>query len=589
MSIVSKRLYNLRQNMNKYGISACIIPTSDPHLSEYIADCFKYREYFSGFDGSNGTLFVTLEKAFLLTDGRYFLQAENQLKDTSIKLIKSGIPGEPDIYELCESTLKQGDSIFIEPCFVSSNTFDKIVDRLSKKGISIVTDNNPVTISSALPAQAFEDIYELRTELCGFNRVEKLKIIREKISSAGADGLILTALDDIAWIYNLRGNDVKYTPVFYGYSYITADKAFLFVDPHAIKSISKTLIADKVELSDYTMFYKFLSKVSEKRIIVDKNYANAKVIHSLPSGTSIISSDNPVPSLKAIKNDIEIENMRKAHILDGIALVKFMRYIKSQRDNYTTEISASDKLLEFRKENRLFNSNSFETIAAYGDNAAIIHYAPTAETCKKLEAKGALLVDSGGQYDGGTTDVTRMFILGETSEKFKRDYTLVCKAMLKLQNMHFPLGAKSAVLDGIVRESLWHYGIDFRHGTGHGIGYMLSVHEGPNRISFKDTSSEILPGSITSDEPGIYIDGEYGIRMENALLCITDAETEYGKFCKFEPLTLCPIDIDAIDVSVLTDEDVRNINEYHTLVYNKLSPFMTGEDAKYLEAVTRQI
>ncbi len=589
MSIVNERLKSLRREMNKNGISACIIPTSDPHISEYIAECYKYREYFSGFNGSAGTLFVTLDKAFLLTDGRYFLQAEKQLLDTDIELIKSGVEGQPDLFELCTNNLSKGASVFADPHFFSANLYEKIKDKLSSFGINLSRSDNPITSASNMPSQSFEEIYELKAELSGIDRLTKLASIRQKMSTLDADGLILTSLDDIAWLYNLRGNDIQNAPLFYAYSYVTHDKAFLFADSSAIKTVTTSLLCDRIEILDYNSFIEFVSEIPESKIIADKNSVNAKIAQSLPDTVTIISSDNPVYALKAVKNDIEIQNMRNVHIYDGIALVKFMRYIKSVAGKNVSEISASDKLYELRRKNVLFNSNSFETISAYAENAAIIHYSPTEETNKQIEPLGALLVDSGGQYTGGTTDVTRMFILGETSPEFKRDYTLVCKAMLKLQGMHFPLGTKGAVIDGVVRESLWRHGIDFRHGTGHGIGYMLSVHEGPNRISFKDTSSEILPGTVTSDEPGIYIDGKYGIRMENTLLCVEAKETEFGKFCRFEPLTLCPIDLDAIDISFLTNDDIDNLNEYHKLVYDKLSPFMSEDDVKYLETVTRQI
>ncbi len=589
MSIIKERSTRLREEMKKCSVSACIIPTSDPHLSEYIPDCYKFREYFSGFDGSAGTLLFTLNKAYLFTDGRYFLQAEKQLKNSGIELIRSGVTGEPSITELCKKDLCEGDFVFVDTRLISAKHYEKLSSDLSKNGITLYSATNPVFEAASLPIQLFSEIKELDESLCGLNRNEKISDIRKKILDSDAEGVILTALDDIAWLYNLRGNDIENTPVFYSYAYVSLNDAYLFTDPEAVKKVSLSLIKDGIKIADYDKFTDFISKVSEKIIIADKNTVNEQIISSLPSDVRIISKANPVQNTKAIKNTTEIYNMKKAHITDGIALVKFMRLIKSAETGTYTELSAAQKLSELRSESEDYIYDSFETISAYAENAAIVHYSPTSESSKIIESKGALLVDSGAQYRGGTTDVTRMFILGETTPEFKRDYTLVCKAMLKLQNIHFPLGTKSAVLDGVVREPLWRYGVDFRHGTGHGIGYMLSVHEGPVRISFRDTASVIIPGMITSDEPGIYVDRKYGIRLENALLCVEDETTEYGKFCKFNPLTLCPIDLDGIDVSLLTKEDIDNINEYHELVREKLMPHLTGEDAAYLETVTRQI
>ncbi|MBQ4136903.1 MAG: aminopeptidase P family protein, partial [Clostridia bacterium] len=562
---------------------------SDPHLSEYVADCFKYREYFSGFDGSAGTLFITQKAAFLITDGRYFLQAEKQLESTGIDLVRSGMPGEPNLVDLCGQNLNGNDTVFVDPTLVSASFYEKLSTELSKHGISVCSESNPITEASHMPLQWFSEIVELDLSLCGISRKEKLGMIRSKMKEVGADGLILTSLDDVAWLFNLRGCDVENTPVFYSYGYVTQDNAFLFVDTQAAQGVLPSLETDDISVLKYNDFSEYISSINEKNVLVDKNTVNASVINSLPKDTTVIDAECPTQRLKAIKNKTEIDNMIKTHIYDGIALLRFMRYIKSSASDGVTEHGAARKLLEFRRECKEFNYNSFDTISAYAENAAIIHYSPSYESDKRIDRKGALLVDSGGQYNGGTTDVTRMFILGDTSPEFRRNYTLVCKAMLKLQNMHFPLGTKSAVLDGIVRETLWKYSIDFRHGTGHGIGYMLSVHEGPVRISYKDTVTEFVPGMVTSDEPGYYEDGKYGIRMENALLCVDAGETEYGKFCKFEPLTLCPIDIDGLDLSLLTSEDVDNVNKYHELVRNKLLPYLSLEDAEYLKIATRQI
>ncbi len=589
MSTINKRLSLLREQMKKCGVSASIIPTSDPHLSEYIQDCFKFREYFSGFNGSAGTLLVTLSKAYIFTDGRYFLQAEKQLENTEIKLVRSGVSGEPTITELCHNELNSGQSVFIDSRFISYNSYKKQSSELSEFGITLSSNADPVFESASLPIQRFSEIRELDRSLCGLSRLEKIDNVRKKIKETNAEGLILTELDDIAWLFNLRGDDIENTPVFYSFAYVTLNEAYLFVGANAANNILPSLINDGIKVLNYDKFTEFISVISEKIIIADKNTVNAQIINALPDSARFASVGNPVHTAKAVKNKTEIDNMKRAHLYDGVALVKFMRLIKSAASGSYTEISAAKMLLDLRRESENFVSNSFDTISAYNENAAIIHYSPSLETDKIIESKGALLVDSGGQYNGGTTDVTRVFVLGETTPEFKRDYTLVCKAMLKLQNIHFPIGIKSAVLDGVVREPLWKYGVDFRHGTGHGIGYMLSVHEGPTRISFKDTSTEIVPGMITSDEPGIYVDGKYGIRLENALLCVADKDTEYGKFCKFEPLTLCPIDLDALDFSLLTHEDVENINEYHKTVYERLFPYLSKSDADYLKSVTREI
>lgn len=587
---INSRISALREKMKERSISACIIPSFDCHNSEYVNDCFKYRAYYSGFTGSAGTLFVTLTKGYLITDGRYFLQATNQLKGTGIDLVRDGVENEPDIFTLIKQNLSKGDSLFSDGKLMTCAFMDKLNEVAKDIGINIKTDNSPIIAAlNNFPSQTFMPINSIPMNISGISTLEKISHLREKMREYGSEAHIITSLEEIAWLLNMRGNDVKNTPVFYAYFYLTQNEAFVFLDNAAAANVKNELEACRITLCNYTDFYTFLQSRNENRVLCDKQQVNASVITSLSNNCIVIDKTDPAILAKAVKNDTEIENLRRVHIKDGIAVARFMHYIKTCNKNSLTEMSVADELENFRKVCPDYLGPSFDTICAYGKNAAIIHYSATQETDTRLEDNGALLVDSGGQYLGGTTDITRVFVLGGVTEEFKIHYTEVIRSMIRLQSAVFKKGTKCAVLDMLARDGIWKLGLDYRHGTGHGVGYMLSVHEGPNRFHYANTQPALEVGMVTSDEPGIYIPEKHGIRLENELLCKNISETEYGQFLGFEPLTLCPIDLDAIIPEFLDNSDRLALNAYHKAVFEALSSQANDDEIEWLKYYTREI
>ncbi|MBQ7822538.1 MAG: aminopeptidase P family protein [Clostridia bacterium] len=588
---IPNRLRALRECMKEQNISACIIPSEDCHMSEYVNDCFKYRQYYSGFTGSAGTLYITSDKGYLITDGRYFLQAEAQLEGTGIKLVRDGVKGEPDIFALCKSTLGRGDRLFSDGRFMSASFADKLSSLAETQSFDILTENSPVIKAcNDLPLQKFSMISELPIELTGASRESKLSNIRAKMSALSADGHVISSLEEIAWILNLRGSDIKNTPVFYAYMYITATNAYVFLDSKASSNITASLDSSKITVLDYSTFYTFIKDITEKKILCDTTAVNAAIISAVKQANAeIIERCDPAVLFKAVKNAVEIENLKRIHLYDGLAVTRFMHLIKNAKDGEYTEISAADKLRQIRGSCPSYNGDSFDTICGYGANAAIVHYSATPDSDTAIMRSGALLVDSGGQYKGGTTDITRVFVLGDTSYEFKLHYTLVCKAMLRLQKAVFQKGTRCAVLDAIARQPLWEHGLDFRHGTGHGIGYMLSVHEGPNRFHYANNAPAIEAGMVTSDEPGLYIEGSHGIRIENEILCVNAFSNDHGDFLKFEPLTVCPIDLDAVLPEYLDESDIKALNDYHAFVFENLFPLLEPDEHEWFSSYVRRL
>lgn len=589
-NLISERLLKLRNEMRARGITACIIPSSDTHMSEYINECFKYRQYFSGFTGSAGTLFLTLDGGSLITDGRYFLQAEKQLEGTGIKLVRQGIKGEPDIFGLCERYLNKGDRLFVDGTLISAFIAGKLAELADKNGFIFETSDNPVKTAAAdMPPQTFSTISELPDEISGETTLSKIERIRCAFKENGANAHLIASLEEIAWILNFRGNDIKNTCVFYAFLYIDETDVYAFLNTEAAAAVADSLRSSNIKLVDYSEFYGFIKNINQKKVMLDKKCVNAYAVTSLPDGTEIIDKEDPAIAFKAVKNEVEIENSKRVHLYDGLAVARFMHYIKNTDVSELTEISASDKLAEFRKMSPDYIGDSFDTICAYGVNGATVHYSATEETNTKLEPRAALLVDSGGQYMGGTTDITRMFILGDTTEEFKIHYTAVCKSMLRLMSAVFLKDTKCAALDMLARTPLWQLGLDYRHGTGHGVGYMLSVHEPPQRIHVANVTGSIVPGMITSDEPGVYITGKHGIRIENEVLCIQVNSNEYGEFYGFFPLTVCPIDKDSIIPEMLDESDKQALNEYHKFVFEKLSGLVNEDEIDWLIEYTSPI
>lgn len=588
MEIVEK-LEKLRTLMKKNGMNLYYIPTDDDHMSEYVGDYYKERAYMSGFTGSAGVLLVTLDSAYLWTDGRYFLQAEKQLEDTTITLMKQGEPGVPTVLEFIKNI--EGEKVigFDGRCVVYT-----FVENLTKiENITIKSDKDLVNeIWTDRPSISYEEGYELDVKYAGESRKSKLKKIQEHIKNNKCDITILSALDDIMWTLNLRGNDILYNPVILSFLIVDRTQAYLYIDPAKLTlDIKARLTIDHVILKDYDTLYKDLRYLKHERILLDKTKVNSLIYACIEEHNTIINEFDYVATLKTIKNETEVNNMKEAHRIDAVAVIKFMKWVKENTGKIEiTELSAAAKLEEFRREAKSMVELSFGTIAGFGTHGAIVHYGATKETDAKLELNNLLLVDSGAHYLEGTTDITRTFVLGKATPEMKHDFTLVLKGYLALSDVTFKKGCNGATLDLLARKPFWDLGVDFNHGTGHGVGYLLNVHEGPQRIRYGVSGAYPFEiGMITSDEPGLYIEGKWGIRHESLVLTKFAFENNYGTFYQMEPITLVPFDIDGIDKSMLTKEEIDKLNNYHKRVYDEISPRLNDELKEYLKYVTREI
>lgn len=598
--MIKERLAALRAAMKKAGIDCYIIPTSDYHNSEYVSEYFMVRKYFSGFTGSAGTLVVLADKAALFTDGRYFIQAAMQLAGSDITLMKTGEPGVPTIEEYVRQELKEGQNIGFDGRVITAGEglrFEKIAVQ---KGGRVIWDRDLAeSVWEGRPALNFTPVFVLSEKYSGESTADKLKRLREKIKEKKAAAHLLTTLDDIAWLFNLRANDVESCPVLLSYAVITATQAILFAEESAFdETVKKHLAENGITLKDYDEFYTYVADMVKRRpedklLVCEKriNYRLKKEMGDI----SIIDKANPTTLMKAVKNKTEQDNLRRAHLMDGVAVTKFMYWLKKNVGKIPmTEISVSDYLESLRRENASFIEPSFTTICAYGANGAIIHYSATPESFSEIQAKSMLMVDSGGHYYEGSTDITRTFILGEITEEMRQHFTLVARSMLRLKSTKFLYGCKGANLDLAAREVFWEQGLDYKHGTGHGVGYLLNVHEGPNSFRYNflpdsDNSWIFEEGMVTTDEPGIYIEGSHGVRLENELLCRKEEKNEYGQFMGFEDLTYVPIDLDGIDVTAMDKKEIAVLNEYHRFVFEKLADFFEGEELEWLKKATREI
>lgn len=598
--MIQTRLAAFRKVMKEQNIQCYIIPTGDYHNSEYVSEYFRVREYFSGFTGSAGTLVVWMDRAALFTDGRYFIQAQKQLQGSGITLMKMGEPGVPGIRAYVEQELAEGENIAFDGrvmTAVEGKAYEKIAE---KKGGSVIWHLDPADqIWKERPVIRNTKAYILKEQYSGEDTACKLKRLREQMREADAQVHILTTLDDIAWLFNLRADDVESCPVLLAYALISAEKACLFVGESSIEDeVKSSFSEDKITFIPYRDFYSYVSKLVKEqpslRFLVWEKRINYRLSKEL-EGTDVINQPNPTALMKAVKNPIEQDNIRKAHLLDGIAVTRFMYWLKSKAGKVPmTEISAAKHLEELRAKCPSYIEPSFATISAYGPNGAIVHYSAEEDHCAAIEAKGMLMVDSGGHYYEGSTDITRTFVLGEITEEMRHHFTLVARAMLRLMNVRFLKGCNGVNLDLAAREVFWEEGLDYKHGTGHGVGYLLNVHEGPNRFQFKpsvndDEVWEFEEGMITTDEPGIYIEGSHGVRLENELLCRRGEKNEHGQFMYFENLTFVPLDLDGIDKNAMEEKERRMLNEYHRQVFQKLSPYFQGEELAWLRSATREI
>ena len=603
MNQTNIKIGQLRDRMKELGIDAYLVPTADFHESEYVGEFFKCRHFLTGFNGTAGTAVITMDKAGLWTDGRYFVQAEEQLSGSEIKLYRLGEPEFPTLDEFLEEELPVDGCLGFDGRVVNSELGYGLQNLLQEKNVTINCSKDLVgEIWTSRPAMSCEPIWSLDVKYAGKSTVEKLSDLRDAMKKNKAQIHLMTALDEIAWLFNLRGNDIVNNPVFLSYALITQDEAYLYVQKEAIKEDTKmgkevcaALAEAKVQVKEYAEFLQDVAALKNEKILLERKKASFAVCESIDASCRIIDEMNPCATMKAVKNATEIENMRRAHLKDGIAVTKFMYWLKHTIGTCDmTEMTAAHKIEELRAEQGNYIEPSFVTIAAYKENAAMCHYHPSDEVCKKLKPEGLLLVDSGGQYLEGTTDITRTYALGPLTEKEKEYYTIVAAAMLKVSTMKFLHGCRGINLDYTIREAFWKRGLDFAHGTGHGVGYLSNVHERPNGLRWKvvperQDSAVIEPGMICSDEPGLYFAGDFGTRTENLILCVEDEKNEYGQFLKFEFLTKAPIDLEALDTRFMDDADIERLNTYHKDVYETISPYMNDEEKEWLKHVTREI
>lgn len=585
----------LRGAMKNNGVDAYVIPTADFHGSEYVGDFFKCREYVSGFTGSAGTLVVTADYAGLWTDGRYFLQAEQQLSGSGIDLCKIGQPGVPTVRQWLETHITAGQTLGFDGRTMTAAEGAALEKSMEQRGVSLRYQLDLVgDIWADRPSLSTAPAWELSVQYAGRGRKEKLLALREDLQTAGADCFILTSLDDIAWLLNIRGNDVACCPVVLGYLMMDARGVRLYADAAKFDSALKEALAtDGVQICPYLNIFSDIEQLSPgETVLVDPGKASYAILRSIPQGVRVLKQANPTERPKAVKTAAEQENMRTAHIKDGVALTRFMKWLKEHAGQESiTEISAAEKLEEFRAQQENYLGPSFDPIFGYGTHGAIIHYSATTESDCTIVPKGLLLSDTGGHYLEGSTDVTRTFAVGPLTEEMKHHYTLVLRGNLHLAAAQFRAGCTGLSLDILARKPLWDEGLDYNHGTGHGVGYLLSVHEGPQNIRYQNTgkAAAMEAGMITSDEPGLYLPGKYGIRLENLLLCVERKRTEFGAFLGFEVLTMCPFDLDAVEVSGLSAEEKRLLNTYHRKVRETLAAYLTKEENAWLSQATREI
>ena len=589
---IKKRMEALRLQIKEHQLSAFIIPSTDPHSGEYVPEHWETRKWISGFTGSAGTAVITLDDAGLWTDSRYFIQAEEQLEGTGIRLFKDRLPETPSIDEWLGSILKKGDKVGIDGWVNSHQEAHALRNALAKNGIELVTMTEDIfdTFWEDRPSLPKTPVFILDETRTGASSTEKINRIQEAIAKNGASAIILSALDEIAWTLNLRGSDVHCNPVFISYLLLSKEGYTLYILEDKITDEVRDYLKDhQVTIKTYSQLAEDLFAFREKHegVLQISPLANEALYDLSSKYADTIIAPSPVALMKAVKNETEQAGFRKAMERDGVALVKFLRWLEEAVPaGNESEVSIDQKLYEFRAGQADFRGISFDTIAGYKEHAAIVHYEATPETDIPLKPEGLLLLDSGAQYLDGTTDITRTIALGPLTDEEKTDYTLVLKGHLQLQNAHFPAGTCGTQLDVLARSAMWKCGINYMHGTGHGIGHFLCVHEGPHQVRMNHVPTLLEPGMILTDEPGIYKAGRHGIRIENTLLIVPAQETEFGKFYRFEPLTLCPIDKKAIAIEILTDEELAWFNEYHQMVYNRLCPFLSEEENAWLKEAT---
>lgn len=597
MSTVQERLTALRREMKKFDVSVYIVPSSDPHASEYVCPHFRAREFITGFTGSAGTAVITLETAALWTDGRYFLQAAKQLEGSGIELMRSGEPGVPREIEYVQQYLKEGDRLGFDGRCMSAENATAYRKAAEKCGAGLcVTQDLVGNIWEDRPDIPHSPVYILEENWSGESAASKLARVREQMSRYRADVHVMSSLCDIAWLLNLRGGDVAHVPVILSYLMMTEDTCIWYVRPEILSDeVGRYLEGLHVDIREYDRIYGDIAALlPEQRVLVDLKTINYRMLSEIPKGVTVLNGTNPVELMKCIKNETELENLRIAHLKESIAFTKFIYWVKTNVGKRTiTEMDAAQYLDDKRKEQEHYLGQSFAPISAYGEHGAIVHYSPTKESDSELLPEGFLLMDSGGHYLEGTTDTTRTIALGPLTEEEKKMFTAVCRGNLNLADARFLYGCSGYSLDILCREPLWQLDMDFKHGTGHGVGYLLSVHEGPNSFRWKlkkgESPTVLEEGMITTDEPGVYLEGKFGIRTENELVCRRGEENEYGQFMYFETLTLIPIDLDAILPDEMSYVERSRLNAYHRRVYEALTDYLNEEEREWLRQATRAV
>lgn len=611
MNQINERIEALRRLMAERRMDGYMIPTADFHESEYVGDHFKCRQYMTGFTGSAGTAVITMEEACLWVDGRYFVQAARQLEGTCVKMMKMGQEDVPSVEEYLEEKLPEGGCLGFDGRVVNALSGADLEDRLEGKGISVAYQEDLVGLLwKDCPEISKEPAWVLDTQFAGKSAEEKIKELREELRKVHGTVHVLTSLDDIAWLLNIRGNDIRSNPVILSYLMVTDQKLRLFIHESVLDGTAYPYLDDAgknhkttrqyldelgVEILPYNQIYEEIGLLRQEKVLLEKGKVNYSIFRRLDPSNKVIDRMNPTAMAKAVKNPVEIENIKKAHIKDGVAVTRFICWMKKNSGKIPMdELSVSEYLESFRKEQEGYLEPSFDTISAYGAHGAMCHYSATEETNVPVEPRSFYLVDSGGHYYEGTTDITRTIAMGPLTDEEKEHFTLVLISMLRLGAVRFLHGCRGLSLDYVAREPFWSRGLNFDHGTGHGVSYLGSVHERPNGIRFRmvperQDNGILEPGMVTSDEPGIYIEGKHGIRTENLILCVEDEKNEYGQFLKFQFLTFVPIDLDAVEPALMTERDKELLNTYHRQVYEKISPYLNEEEKAWLKEAARAI
>lgn len=596
--MITERLKALRREMESRGIDIYIVPTADFHESEYVGEYFKARKFITGFTGSAGIAVITAAEAGLWTDGRYFVQAQKQLEGSTVTLYRMGEEGVPTVEQFIKDRLAEGGCLGFDGRAVNGAWGGRLEKIVREKGGTLHVNEDLIDIIwEDRPQLSKKPVFILEEKYSGRSTAEKLADVRKKMAEEGADLHILTSLCDIAWLLNVRGGDIESVPVVLSYLVLTENECIWFLQEEIITGELRVYLEKNgIQTKPYETVYEYVLAIgADRKVLMNKNSVNYRICSELGKDVPVINKPNPTELMKAVKNKTEVDNTRFAHVKDGVAVTKFMYWLKNNIGKIPmTEISASDYLEQKRREQDHFIGLSFSTICAYGANAAMMHYSATEESNAVLKPEGFLLVDSGGHYYEGTTDITRTFALGEITDEMRTHFTAVCRSNLNLANAKFLYGVCGLNLDILARGPLWEMGIDYKCGTGHGVGYILNVHEGPNGFRYKivperHDSGVLEEGMITTDEPGVYLEGKYGIRTENELVCRKAEKNEYGQFMEFENITYAPIDLDAIDPEQMSPREKKMLNDYHKKVYEVLSPYMTAEENEWLKKYTRAI